>query len=541
MSGFQSRVRDVINQAAPTFSSPTVADRGLLHFLDPSMTGVTRFMQKAGYPFPLLTPQMSATLTVAAAAGTQTVLVQGVRLLDWLVPGMGVAFELLEDAVVDSIQPQANGTDVLIVLRSNLTSSHDAGTRFTIRNFPIASTTTTVAGDGSPSRPTISVATPFILVPGDVIRVDGTTYTLSIADQISSSPAGYVYEVKTNDDDGLPALFPSTAITVRARAAYQSEIITVPQAQARSLTTGPAVVDWVSGPMVAEYFPDPESEVYIEEYDNSNRLIVEPRKIEKNSTMLRFRIMRDQLLFWKYAEGGCNWNGTFVELRAFDSGRVHAWTGCRPPLDAAPPSTVTAVVPAFAPHLVLLLSRIVPDTVVVKDQLTKAVIPETDYTVDYDAGTISFLASYANQGVSVTYRPRLEWQVSAVADVDDVEIVVKIGQEEKQVYTLATAGVSQILTIRANGDTPIDSIHVTARKADDSGGAYIVQMGDWQPRGGVTSAMKYTLTTAADVDYDWASSGLLLKPMWPTIELLRARLDGESIFSRYLDNGRMLV
>jgi hypothetical protein len=54
MSGFQSRVRDVINKAAPTYAVASVADRGLSYFLDPSMTGDTRFMQKAGYPFLLL-------------------------------------------------------------------------------------------------------------------------------------------------------------------------------------------------------------------------------------------------------------------------------------------------------------------------------------------------------------------------------------------------------------------------------------------------------------------------------------------------------
>ena len=505
------------------------------------MTGATRFMQKAGFPFALLTPQMSATLTVVAAAGTQTVLIEGVRLLDWLLPGMGVSFELLEDAVIDSAQLQADGTTVLLVLEDNLVASHAAGTRFSIRNFAVSSTTTTTAGDGGTAGSAVSVATPFLLVPGDVLTVDGTTYTLSSADQISTTPDGFIYEVKTVDEDGFPALFPSTGIRVRARAAYQSEILTVPQAQVRSLTTGPAVVDWVSGPMVADYFPNPESECYIEEFDNSNRLIVAPHLVEKNSTLVRFRIKRDQLLFWKYAEGAPNWNGTFVELRAFASGRVHAWTACRPPLDPAPPSTVNAVVPSFAPYLVLLLSRIVAGSVVVKDRLTKAVIPETDYTVDYDAGNISFTAGHASQAVAVTYRPRLEWQVSAVADADDVQIVVKLGEEEKQVFNLPSAGVAQILTIRAETETEIDAIHVTARRADDSGGAFIVQMGDWQPRGGVTSALRYTLTTAAEVDYDWASSGLLLKPMWPTIELLRARLDGESIFSRYLDNGRMLV
>jgi len=512
----------------------------MLRFLDPSMTGSARFMQKAGYPYPLLTPQRSATLVAAAASGTTTALIEGVRLLEWLITGVGVSFELLEDATVDSVHLQEDGTTVLIVLQSPLTAAHAAGTRFTIQSFPVASTTTTADADGSLTRPAVTMTTPFVLVPGDVLTIDGATYTLATVEEVSTSPT-LVYEVKTNDDAGFPALFPSTAISCKATSAYRSDIITVPQARSRPLVQGPVVVDWVSGPMVAEYFPNPESEVYIEEFDSSNRAITEPRKVEKNDTLLRFRIMRDQLLFWKYAEGACNWNGTFVELRAFDSGRVHAWSACRPALDPAPPTSVPSVVPSFAPYSVLLLSRILPGSVSVKDGITKANIPDTSYTVDEDAGTISFTSMDASRSVIITYRPRLEWQVLAIADEDDVELVVKLGREEKQVFNLPTAGASQILTIRAETDEPIDAIHVTSRRANDAGGAFIVQMGDWQPRGGVTSAIRYTLTTAAEIDYDWASSGLLFKPMWPTIELLRARLDGESIFSRSLDNGRMLV
>jgi hypothetical protein len=165
---------------------------------------------------------------------------------------------------------------------------------------------------------------------------------------------------------------------------------------------------------------------------------------------------------------------------------------------------------------------------------------DVGYTVDDTAGTLSFAAQYANQPVVITYRPRLEWQLTAEADVDDVEIVIKIGNEDKIVFTL-TAGVKTTLTVPVNTDAEVDQIHVTARKADDSPGPFIVQFGDWQPRGRITSAIRYTLTTGADIDYDWASSGLLLKALWPNLELLRARLDGESIFSRYLDNGRMLV
>jgi hypothetical protein len=69
----------------------------------------------------------------------------------------------------------------------------------------------------------------------------------------------------------------------------------------------------------------------------------------------------------------------------------------------------------------------------------------------------------------------------------------------------------------------------------------VVKFGEFVPRGSRVAALRYSISTSAYEDYNWASSGLLLKAMWPTLELLRARLDGSSILSRYLDNGRMLV
>lgn len=541
MTGFQSRVRDVINQAAPVHATVAVADRGLSQFLDPSMTGVTRFMQKAGTPFPLLTPQMSALLTSVAAAGATSVVIAGARLLSWLRPGMLVSFELLEQAIVASVSETATPGELQVNLTAPLLSSHAVGTRMHIRGFTISVVNNTVAGDGGLGAPTVLFSSPFLLAVGDVLNINGARFTLSVANEVSVTPTARTVQVKVEEEGGLPALTPSDIVFVQARAAYRSEVLTVPQALAGSLIQGPIAVDWVSGPMVADYLPSPESEVFIEEFDNANNPIAEPRAVAKNDTLLRFPIMRDQMLFWRIVEGSVNWNATYMELHAFDSGRAHLWTPCRPPLDPAPLTTTTAVVPAFAPYAVLLLSHIVPNSVVVLDEVTKAVIPSTDYTVNEDTGTISFTAAHASEGVIITYRPRIEWQVFARPSVDNVELTITVGREPKQVFTLGAAGSSNILTVQVNSSDAIDQLHVTARKADDSGGAYKVEMGDWQQRGSTCAAIRYTLTTGADVDYDWASSGLLVKPLWPTLELLRARLDGESLFARFLNNGRMLL
>ncbi len=540
MTGFQSRVRDVINQAAPTYATVATADRGLLQFIDPSMTGQVRFMQKAGYPFSLLTPQMSAALVAEAATGTQTVLIQGSRLLPWLLPDMGVSFELLEDAVIDSVQDQGDG-NALLVLKSSLVSSHAAGTSFRIRSFPVYPVDSTDIGAGAVAAPAVVVTSSFLLVPGDVFTIEGSTFTIDLANLVSLISGVYTYEIKVNNTIGFPALSPSSIVTVAAKPAYQSELLTVPQTNYKSLIMGPVAVDWVSGPTVADYRPMPESTLYLEEYNVANSLLVPFRPIGKNDTLARFPIGRDQMLFWNYAEGGTNWDGTYVQLKAFDSGRVHAWTPCRPPLDPAPLTVSVVTVPSFSPYQVNLLNKVLPGSVAVYDAVSKAAVPVGDYTVNDLLGTVSFVAAWASVSVIIYYRPRIEWQIPARADADNIELTVTVGREAKQVFNLGLANTNNILTVEVLTDISIDQLHVTGRRVDDSDGPFTVFLGDWQPRGGVTGAIRYVLTTAAEVDYDFASSGLLFKSLWPTIELLRARLDGASIFARYLDNGRMLV
>lgn len=540
MSGFQSRVRDVINKAAPTYAVASVADRGLSYFLDPSMTGDTRFMQKAGYPFPLLTPQMFSTLAETATAGSNVAVVTGTRLAKWLIPGSIISFDFVEKVTVVSVSELSTG-NLRIALKENILGDHIAGTGINIRGFVVNPNEFASAGAGGLGQPAVSMLSPFILVPGDVITVAGAKYTLSYAEQTFADENGFVFLVKVTKDDGLPALTPSTDIIVTAAAAYRSQILSVPQNNDRLAIKGPTVIDWVSAPTVADYTPQPESLLFVEEFNAASRSISAPRPMQKNDTLTKFSIERDQMLFWRMAEGGLNWNGTYVELKAFSSGRAHLWTPCRPPIDAAPFVTKEAVVPSFSPYAVLLLNNIRPDSVSIINGITRARIPSTDYSVNAVTGVISFNSSYANQKVVITYQPRLEWQLFARPLADNIELTVTIGREPRQVFNLGASGTANSLTVQTFSSSDVDQIHVTARRADGTEGPFTVQLGDWTPRGTQTSAIRYTLLTGATQDYNWASSGLLFKAMWPTIELLKARLDGDSLFARYLDNGRMLI
>lgn len=539
MSGFQSAALDAINRVAPTYATAAVAHRGLSQLLDPSLTGKLRLMQKAGYPFGLLTPQSSARLTTLAAAGGYSAALEGNRLLPWLLPGVELSLELLESSLVEAVTETSTG--LLVTVAQPWLTSHAAGVTAHIRSFPITPVDDTPAGEGAAATPPVRFASPFLIVVGDTFVINGTTYRITVAEDAGMSGSLMLFDVKADPINGFPELTTATPVRIRAKPAYRSEILTVPQARIHPIIKGPWAIDWVSGPVVADYRPQPESELYVEEFNIAGQVTVAPRQINKNDVLMRHAIGRDQFLFWHVAEGGTNWNGTFVELKAFDSGRVHLWTECRPPLDAAPPQTIAAVVPGFAPYAVLLAPRLVPGSVVVLNGTTKAVIPATDYVVDDVAGTVSFLAAWASSPVIITFRPRLEWQALVIPSEAGLELVVTVGAEPKQIYALGAAGSANTVFVTTTTSADIDRIHVTVRRVSDAAGAFTVQMGDWQPRGSATGAIRYTLSTVADQDYDFCSSGLLVKPLWPALELLRARLDGASILSKYLDNGRILV
>lgn len=539
MSGFQSRVRDVINKAAPTYAAASVADRGLSHFLDPSMTGDARFMQKAGYPFPLLTPQTFSTLAETATAGSNVAVVTGTRLQPWLIPGSIISFDLVEKSTVESTTVLSTG-NLSITLQDNIIGDHVAGTGINIRGFIVNPNEFVSAGAAGLGQPAVSILSPFILVPGDTFTVNGTKYTLSYAEEVSVDANGYVFLVKVTTDSGFPDMTPSTDIVVTAAAAYRSQILSVPHISDRLAIKGPVAIDWVSAPTVADYTPQPESVCYVEEFNAASLSISAPREMKKNDTLTKFSINRDQMLFWRMAEGGLNWNGTYTELKAFDSGRAHLWTPCRPPIDAIPFVTRSSVVPIFSPYTVLLTSNIRNDSVSVIHGITKALIPSSDYSVNESTGNISFNSAYASQPVIITYQPRLEWQVQVKPLADNIELTIKIGREPKQVFNLGASGTSSNLTVQTFSSSDVDQIHITARRVDGTSGPFTVLLGDWTPRGTQTSAIRYSLLTGASQDYNWASSGLLFKAMWPSIELLKARLDGDSLFARYLDNGRML-
>ena len=292
--------------------------------------------------------------------------------------------------------------------------------------------------------------------------------------------------------------------------------------------------------MVADLQLENESDVTIEEFSSTGRVLVPQHTVVKNDTLTRMPIRRDQMLFWSALEGGVDWDGNHFVLKAYDSGRAHLRGPSRPLMDPSPLVSGTFTVPSFSPYRVILFDSIVPGSVVVLDS-TGQEVPSADYTVDSSLGHIDFVATRASSSVFITYQPRISWSVGVIPDDDGLEICFKVGLEAKQVFPLGAKGVYQTIKVDVLGSSDIGELNVTVRRQDDSQSPFQVRMADWQPRGEATAAIRYTISTSAVRDYDWASSGLIVKSIWPNIDLLRAKLDGTSTLSRFLDSGKMVI
>lgn len=158
MTGFLSKLQDVANQLVPNYGSVGIHPRGYVNYLDPIMSGRTRFSQRSGIPLPLLSTQIQAQLSKTAFAGNTTLTLDNARLLPWLAPGHYISIELTEQHEVLDAVLQPDGT-VLVMLNSSILTQHAARQFVQIESFNVSFDTTS-DGQGSVASTPAVVTSP---------------------------------------------------------------------------------------------------------------------------------------------------------------------------------------------------------------------------------------------------------------------------------------------------------------------------------------------------------------------------------------------
>ena len=127
-----------------------------------------------------------------------------------------------------------------------------------------------------------------------------------------------------------------------------------------------------------------------------------------------------------------------------------------------------------------------------------------------------------------------QWNIQVTPDAD-VNVFVQLEPNASQMYTLTGGVTTTINVLLPTTDEPVERVHLLVDSGSNDG--VRVRFNDWNLITPRVETVKYNVVCRVTGDYNYACSGLFVKPMFYTIDLLKTRLD----FTAALDGGRLLL
>jgi len=127
-----------------------------------------------------------------------------------------------------------------------------------------------------------------------------------------------------------------------------------------------------------------------------------------------------------------------------------------------------------------------------------------------------------------------QWNIQVEPD-NDVNIFVEFEPNVSQSYALTGGVVTTINLLLDPTDQPAERVHIRI----DSGAnpETLIKFNDWNLITPQVETLKYHVVSKVTGTYNYACSGLFIKPMFLSIDLLKARLD----YTAMLNGGRLLL
>ncbi len=117
------------------------------------------------------------------------------------------------------------------------------------------------------------------------------------------------------------------------------------------------------------------------------------------------------------------------------------------------------------------------------------------------------------------------WNFQITSEYDAL-LRVRLYPNAWQDYNLVAGVASTISVTLAPTDDPIERFDILLKSTAGSE----IQMGDWNIRGARVSALQHSYVAHVMGDYNFASSGLMVKPLFHSLEDLRVRYDNGDVF-----------
>lgn len=128
-----------------------------------------------------------------------------------------------------------------------------------------------------------------------------------------------------------------------------------------------------------------------------------------------------------------------------------------------------------------------------------------------------------------------QWNIQVEPDLD-VNLFVQLDPNTKQSYSLTGGVISTINVLLNPTDSPAERIHIWIDSGESNPNTRI-RFNDWNPVESQVETVKYTNVTKVVGRYNYAVSGLFVKPMFQNIDSLKIRLD----YAGDLDGGRLVL
>lgn len=458
-----SRISKIVRGNLPDYGVTTIIPRGYAIPVDTFLVGRDRFARRLGSVFPILSPHNTMFVSRAVKQNDATIYVE--ELLPSVPVGSIVSFVGKEKVFVHD----TDTTNKYISLESGVYAAYSERTQVYLHSIPVTLVNNVVSG-----ATVVTVDSNFVIVLNDSIEelsdsdIPGSGSECNVSGitvvQETSQPFRYTLTLSCGLINGHSA---GSFLYLRAYPAYKSRPIPLPtQPTVIGDNVGPFLWDIAEG-RLHDGIDDPEVYLSIETISSAFYTLDSMSTTAKNTPHYRVPIPATSFLFWDIKVGTLNVDGYYTAVHPNEDG----------------------------------------DFV-----LSKEIIP------DLPAGQIwraSFYSDTVDTALRIGFHLSSTPAVAPILPSADYEYV----SELNTVYLNKTIPVSKIWPVVIQSPNySCDRIEINGYVTDATNKMLIRE---WSQDGGRSSWVRYAIVSRVNGDYTWASSGLIVKPIFFTKDHLQ--------------------
>lgn len=463
-----SRIHTLLQGNVGLHQPVTVVPRGIAIPVDPTLKGEARFAYRIGGDSQILVPHNTMFLTVGAQQGDTVISVEA--LLPSMPLGSIISFRGRERHFLADTAEDPNR--LTVVAATGLLAAHDVREPVYLHAVPLV-----VEFEASEGDLVLEVSsTVFRVLLGDKVEIladrnvpgSAVTYTVEAFTASDEDELPYTYTLQFTEALGRDVA-EGEVVYLRALPGYRSEVIPLPTQQSIwGENTGPFLWDIFENRLHDGVDPVDTTlaiETISSAYDPLDALAV----IQKNTPHWRVPLETSSFLFWEKLRGSFTFRSTTRKY-----------------------------------------------TVAVPDEDGDFLITQRLRPVARDVG---WRATFEALGGDATLRVGFH-----LAKEPDSAPVVPSGYSydatTRTYYreTTISPGAVRVVNIESPSGLDFDRLIVAAHMPTDG---TTLTLRDWSQPEGRSSWVRYTVVADVNGDYTWASSGLIIKPIFYTADSMR--------------------